>query len=143
MIQEEAHTQVSLLDHSIVDNGEPPDTCETKTLVRYFVGSLGRKGQTLPGSTRFLSASMPTVPAPEFTSRRFADSRAACPLAAHSRSCRSYLRSFSEGPWKIGGVWLITISVMLMAAFPGLASAIISGSLESSLPPFKAGLSGK
>ena len=62
-----------------------------------------------------MRASTPTVPHPEFNRRMFADSNAACPLAAHSRSCRSYRRSLSEGPCRMGGVCVIIISVIFQS----------------------------
>jgi len=69
----------------------------------------------IPGSTRFLRVSTPTVPEPELRRRIWAFSRAAWPFAAQSRSWRSYFFSLSEGPCKIGGVCSTTTSVIVMA----------------------------
>jgi hypothetical protein len=63
----------------------------------------------------FFRVSTPTVPEPELTSNMFDDSRAAWPLAAQSLSWRSYLRSFSDGPVRTGGVCVVTTSVMVGA----------------------------
>lgn len=57
-----------------------------------------------------MSASTPTVPDPEFIRRICASSRAACPFAAHNRSCRSYFFSLSDGTCSKGGVCSLTIA---------------------------------
>lgn len=85
-------------------------------LVSFPIHQQSWRGMTwhgVPGSTRFLRVSTPTVPGPELRRRILADSSAAWPLAAHRRSWRSYFFSFSDGPCSMGGVWLITISVMV------------------------------
>jgi hypothetical protein len=70
--------------------------------IKAYSSKIGTK--LLPGRTRFLSVSTPITPGPELTRRRCASSSAACPLAAHRRSCLSYFFSFAVGPWRTGGV---------------------------------------
>lgn len=109
LVDEEVDAEVRLLDHGGVIYGERGDAWTFLSVLT--LAEVARQADK-PGSTRFLSVSIPTVPEPEFTSKMFADSRAAWPLAAQRRSCRSYFLSFSEGPWRMGGVWLMATSAV-------------------------------
>ena len=65
----------------------------------------------IPGKMRFLSVSTPATPGPEFRRSTFASSSAACPLAAHRRSWRSYFFSLAVGACSGGGVVVLSTMV--------------------------------
>jgi hypothetical protein len=93
----------------------------------------------VPGRTRFFRVSTPTVAEAELTRRMLADSSAAWPVAAHRRSWRSYFLSFSEGPWRIGGVCAMT-SVIAAASNQGRDGAALSSMSDGPLSLIRANL---